>query len=78
MTKLQQLRLEMAINTAIHWGEWMKTERKEIDKKIFDEENFHSKMAIEAGSKSVIANVAIEKIDDILKLLKEIQDEQTN
>ena len=78
MTKLQQIRLEMAINTAIHWGEWMKTERKEIDKKIFDEENFHSKMAIQAGSKTVLTDTGIEAIDDILKLLKKIQDEQTN
>ena len=78
MTKLQQLRLEMAINTAISWSKWLKEERIKVDKKIFEENDYHTKVAIQAGSKTVLTDTGIEAIDDILKLLKKIQDEQTN
>tara|TARA_R110002012_G_scaffold314915_2_gene528088 strand:- start:3815 stop:4246 length:432 start_codon:yes stop_codon:yes gene_type:complete len=78
LSDVQKLKLNLAIDDAAFWGEWLKTEKNKVDEKIFKIEDFHQRMAIEAGVKSVLTNVAIEKIDDILKLLKEIQDEQTN
>ena len=78
MTTSQQLRLEMAINTANHWSKWLKTEKDKVDKKIFEENDYTTKVAIQAGSKTALTDAGIEAIDDILKLLKKIQNEQIN
>jgi len=76
MTPTQQARIELAINTASVWSEFLKTENDRINKLIFEEENFHQRMAIESGGKASLVNCAINEMENILSLLKEIQNEK--
>ena len=75
MSIIQKSKLKKAITEATHWSKWLKEERNKADKKIFEQENFDSRMAIEAGLKSALTNIGIDTIDDIIKLLKEIENE---
>jgi hypothetical protein len=76
MSGTQEARLDLALNNAEFWYKFIKDSNEMINKQIFEEENFQSRMAIESGAKAGLVNCAINRMEEIVSLLREMKAEE--
>ena len=76
MSGTQEARLDLALNNAEFWYKYIKESNERINNQIFEEENFQSRMAIESGAKASLVDCAINRMEEIVSLLKEMKAEE--
>jgi len=71
--KIKKLNIELAIEDAKFWANWLREQTKDLEKKILNKDTAINRYAVEAGAKSSLLNTAIETIEDLEKRLKNIE-----